>query len=84
MSFSYFNSIKVRLEPNLGQVNVISWSFQFHKGAIRTTYFYHNFRMYIVFQFHKGAIRTVLDKLSIKPLLYFNSIKVRLELKRRE
>ena len=32
------------------------------------------------FQFHKGAIRTVMDKLIIKRVLYFNSIKVRLEL----
>ena len=32
------------------------------------------------FQFHKGAIRTVMSRLIIKLLLYFNSIKVRLEL----
>ena len=32
-----------------------------------------------VFQFHKGAIRTGIRNASIKSLIYFNSIKVRLE-----
>ena len=33
---SYFNSIKVRLEQDLGQKENVATRFQFHKGAIRT------------------------------------------------
>ena len=36
------------------------------------------------FQFHKGAIRTEKSKLASARKNYFNSIKVRLELNRRE
>ena len=31
-----FNSIKVRLEPSLCNVDYVTPRFQFHKGAIRT------------------------------------------------
>ena len=53
--------------------------FQFHKGAIRTTTTDNAFEGTPVFQFHKGAIRTLLI-MPLRELLYFNSIKVRLEL----
>ena len=38
-----------------------------------------NYKASPIFQFHKGAIRTSISKLEITVLLYFNSIKVRLE-----
>ena len=54
--------------------------FQFHKGAIRT-YIRHVPRLHrSPFQFHKGAIRTYLRRNGRKGKIYFNSIKVRLEL----
>ena len=36
---SYFNSIKVRLERECMQNMTKGQKFQFHKGAIRTSYF---------------------------------------------
>ena len=80
-SISYFNSIKVRLEPGArphwgrahGNFNSIKVRLE-PESATMSPYDYR-------FQFHKGAIRTMRN---IKPhfatLLYFNSIKVRLEL----
>ena len=35
-SHSYFNSIKVRLEPEEPQPGETAQEFQFHKGTIRT------------------------------------------------
>ena len=32
-----------------------------------------------LFQFHKGTIRTILYQICVLALIYFNSIKVRLE-----
>ena len=48
-SHSYFNSIKVRLEPEEPQPGETAQEFQFHKGTIRTFfectlgYDFHNF-----------------------------------------
>ena len=51
--------------------------FQFHKGTIRTSC---SAACQFPFQFHKGTIRTFLTKKPITLSVYFNSIKVRLEL----
>ena len=56
----YFNSIKVRLEPNDLLGTAIAVLFQFHKGTIRTEEFSRKFASLFGFQFHKGTIRTVL------------------------
>ena len=53
--------------------------FQFHKGAIRTHDFDFLPSFLPEFQFHKGAIRTEQNQQRNKTLIYFNSIKVRLE-----
>ena len=55
---SYFNSIKVRLEPYKPVDYTDLWSFQFHKGAIRTPSGCNTMKNTSLFQFHKGAIRT--------------------------
>ena len=54
----HFNSIKVRLEHTYSNDAVISFKFQFHKGAIRTNLDRRNLFTAKIFQFHKGAIRT--------------------------
>ena len=76
----YFNSIKVRLELQIHFLQHYKCvNFNSIKVRLEHTYFYHNFRMYIVFQFHKGAIRTN-EALKVAFTGYnFNSIKVRLE-----
>ena len=58
-TFTYFNSIKVRLE-RLFNVTLKSLRlFQFHKGTIRTK-IQNAFRLLdLLFQFHKGTIRTL-------------------------
>ena len=77
----YFNSIKVRLELEYSRLPLDRFNgFQFHKGAIRPIMGLLLLKLISLFQFHKGAIRTF-DALPLFPsLLYFNSIKVRLEL----
>ena len=59
------------------------WTFQFHKGTIRTVY-KGLFIMVIPneFQFHKGTIRTDDYKRMTENLKDFNSIKVQLELRK--
>ena len=55
---SNFNSIKVQLEQHQTKSSASTWTFQFHKGTIRTL----NSRLVTLwralFQFHKGTIRT--------------------------
>ena len=53
--------------------------FQFHKGTIRTSIETILPRSSTTFQFHKGTIRTTNDPTALEHLIYFNSIKVRLE-----
>ena len=55
---AYFNSIKVRLEPNKRTEQEERELFQFHKGAIRTSVLFSDKFFNVKFQFHKGAIRT--------------------------
>ena len=60
--FSYFNSIKVRLELRIHSGNTSKDStFQFHKGAIRTDNEDKPTTLMLEFQFHKGAIRTLIS-----------------------
>ena len=78
-----FNSIKVRLEPEGGFSASYLSVFQFHKGAIRTGGGRSPHRTNNLFQFHKGAIRTNAF-INFKFILAnFNSIKVRLERRKR-
>ena len=58
--------------------------FQFHKGTIRTDQSFLAGWRRNEFQFHKGTIRTVSLRLLLMVLSYFNSIKVQLELSKRE
>ena len=77
---SNFNSIKVRLELASSDIRMDSaTSFQFHKGAIRTSITFRSEEACRIFQFHKGAIRTLKEAVRLAPCLNFNSIKVRLE-----
>ena len=58
----YFNSIKVRLEQGFFLfLKAITFTFQFHKGTIRTTLLQMHPRNRLIFQFHKGTIRTPLN-----------------------
>ena len=75
-----FNSIKVRLEPSETFGFVPRFTFQFHKGTIRTTVPLLYLLISNLFQFHKGTIRTTHSYIFVKVCPYFNSIKVRLEL----
>ena len=78
---SYFNSIKVRLEPRpSARPERAPPLFQFHKGTIRTAFSHRCRDESRRFQFHKGTIRTRHSDKSIIYNLHFNSIKVRLEL----
>ena len=77
---TYFNSIKVRLEP-YQRICVCCWNlFQFHKGTIRT---YYN-AIYCCLNCNFNSIKVRLEliiSLVFCPVLNnFNSIKVRLEL----
>ena len=57
----YFNSIKVRLERVLElKREAVLYTFQFHKGTIRTSWMLNKQGMRNAFQFHKGTIRTPL------------------------
>ena len=76
----YFNSIKVRLEPLLVDIPADILLFQFHKGTIRTSTRQPLRLLDVSFQFHKGTIRTSSTSFPFPHSLYFNSIKVRLEL----
>ena len=78
--FLYFNSIKVRLEPFRGDKPMIDEKFQFHKGTIRTASYRSQELISNEFQFHKGTIRTIRAAGFRLLDMYFNSIKVRLEL----
>ena len=78
-AYANFNSIKVRLEPDMRAAGLNALLFQFHKGAIRTTY--QNRLLQEQFNFNSIKVR-----LEPTPILlirfwhtYFNSIKVRLE-----
>ena len=53
--------------------------FQFHKGTIRTRRRLREMPKWNKFQFHKGTIRTFSWWSKVFDVLYFNSIKVRLE-----
>ena len=57
-----------------------SAAFQFHKGTIRTQFADFKVNNDAQFQFHKGTIRTDSEVKANQLNLYFNSIKVRLEL----
>ena len=70
----------MRLEHTYSNDAVISFKFQFHKGAIRTASDFVIPEMDSIFQFHKGAIRTLAPQRAFHSNFYFNSIKVRLEL----
>ena len=54
--------------------------FQFHKGTIKPVFRGRTRYDEKTFQFHKGTIKPFLQILLLKTLLYFNSIKVRLNL----
>ena len=71
ISTPYFNSIKVRLEPNSFAIKVGIDPFQFHKGTIRTPFPDDAVHQERVFQFHKGTIRTGLQGGSAKRAFQF-------------
>ena len=81
VSLPYFNSIKVRLKPYRSRRKARRWSFQFHKGTIKTLLLIVVGELDAKFQFHKGTIKT-LTTCTKSPIFnsYFNSIKVRLKL----
>ena len=58
MRNKHFNSIKVRLEQSVVNLDLGKATFQFHKGAIRTVTNLPSGFAQGLFQFHKGAIRT--------------------------
>ena len=76
----YFNSIKVRLEPEIS-VNAANalLLFQFHKGAIRTLFLV----MFLLVVMYFNSIKVRLEQANFEIFWpaspYFNSIKVRLE-----
>ena len=77
---SYFNSIKVQLEPQVDALlRVVGLEFQFHKGTIRTLLCPNPDGYCLQFQFHKGTIRTPYPCIPSSTPPYFNSIKVQLE-----
>ena len=64
MSFSYFNSIKVRLKLITAvNVPIVFVLFQFHKGTIKTSWPAGQHARNLLFQFHKGTIKTVEENL---------------------
>ena len=79
MLLSYFNSIKVQLEPQYRCELSAPLGFQFHKGTIRTALSSAGAGAALGFQFHKGTIRTLLSQFCTIIEVYFNSIKVQLE-----
>ena len=75
----HFNSIKVRLEPIIIIASLMSFRFQFHKGAIRTMTEDMNSQHFLHFNSIKVRLEpTHTDNLHIAGF-DFNSIKVRLE-----
>ena len=76
----YFNSIKVRLEQAAEiQASINEKNF----NSIKVRLEHADFASQVLaqlFQFHKGTIRTNQNTMIISLILYFNSIKVRLEL----
>ena len=79
MLTNYFNSIKVRLEPE--RISSTDKSL-FYFNSIKVRLELHlkdHHRMPVPFQFHKGTIRTVQSLNPEAYGVYFNSIKVRLE-----
>ena len=70
-------TIRTRSVQSLDELSVL---FQFHKGTIRTNFVNVSGNHISVFQFHKGTIRTDFSVAICLVILYFNSIKVRLEL----
>ena len=80
---AHFNSIKVRLErAEARRAKANGATFQFHKGTIRTFKECLPGDKFKLFQFHKGTIRTLSKFWTNFTCVYFNSIKVRLELGR--
>ena len=77
----YFNSIKVRLKPDVDHLFCPSLLiFQFHKGTIKTDQPARGGEEYQLFQFHKGTIKTNTKKeYPLTEYPHFNSIKVRLK-----
>ena len=53
-----FNSIKVRLKPEIKEKATTASTFQFHKGTIKTNNSHIYWRFFSEFQFHKGTIKT--------------------------
>ena len=80
VEYSYFNSIKVRLERRLRMTAPkLASDFNSIKVRLEHVWVVHQLRV-ASFQFHKGAIRTLSSVIRKAIGYYFNSIKVRLEL----
>ena len=56
---SYFNSIKVRLNPRVANCLQPVFLFQFHKGTIKPTLLQRCVARHEEFQFHKGTIKPI-------------------------
>ena len=56
-----FNSIKVRLKPVALSRAQALYTFQFHKGTIKTCRNIRKYKILMIFQFHKGTIKTNLQ-----------------------
>jgi len=70
----------VRLEANKYSLILICLiRFQFHDGAIGSTYLCYPDFSVPTFQFHDGAIGRILTKIFLEDTTYFNSMMVRLE-----
>ena len=77
--FIYFNSIKVRLEPDAPKFSLKVYQFQFHKGTIRTKISTQLSHSLINFNSIKVRLEPNFSAMIWPPLPNFNSIKVRLE-----
>ena len=55
----HFNSIKVQLKPSKECQPLAAFSFQFHKGTIKTSDAFVSTKLSKIFQFHKGTIKTI-------------------------
>ena len=80
-SIIYFNSIKVRLEPDRHRRRLRGRAFQFHKGTIRTCHIQD--ALLLRLHFNSIKVRLELESFDEYRALVddFNSIKVRLEQK---
>ena len=80
LRLSHFNSIKVRLEPceSTLQLQAENW-FQFHKGAIRTSFSLCTEIKVVNFNSIKVRLELQMPWNLLANLCHFNSIKVRLE-----